>query len=274
MSVIDSQDLPRSGKTNSPFRYPGGKFFARKYIIPEIPRHDVYCEPFAGGASIFFGKPKVKVNILNDLDFDVINTMRIIRDNVEEMIYHLAGVGVDRDTYNHYKLDYKPTDDLTRAVRWYYLNRTSYSGQMKSPGWGYVEGISMPPYKWPPHLRTVSDKLQDVRLTVNDFEIVIDSVPDDTYLFVDPPYYSTSQDSLYTCSFDVEDHIRLSECLKKNKDRVKFLMTYDDCIGVRRLYKWSPYMFNREWTYRVNNTNYTKGERELGQELFIRNYPI
>ena len=39
---------------NSPFRYAGGKFYARKLILELLPQHDDYIEPFAGGASIFF----------------------------------------------------------------------------------------------------------------------------------------------------------------------------------------------------------------------------
>ena len=42
--------------TNSPFRYPGGKFYARKLILEHIPKHDSYVEPMCGGASIFFAK--------------------------------------------------------------------------------------------------------------------------------------------------------------------------------------------------------------------------
>ena len=41
---------------NSPFRYAGGKFYARKLIAEHLTDSDVYCEPFAGGGSIFFYK--------------------------------------------------------------------------------------------------------------------------------------------------------------------------------------------------------------------------
>ncbi len=41
---------PRSRKSNSPFRYPGGKFYARRLVLDVIPPHESYCEPFAGEA--------------------------------------------------------------------------------------------------------------------------------------------------------------------------------------------------------------------------------
>jgi len=46
---------------NSPFRYAGGKFYARKLILEHIPLHEHYCEPFAGGGSIFLPSPKSRI---------------------------------------------------------------------------------------------------------------------------------------------------------------------------------------------------------------------
>ena len=62
---------------NSPFRYPGGKFYARNLILNHIPSHSYYAEPFAGGGSIFFVKDKVNINWLNDIDELLINTLLI-----------------------------------------------------------------------------------------------------------------------------------------------------------------------------------------------------
>ena len=61
---------------NSPFRYAGGKFYARKLIFEHIPPHQLYCEPLVGGGSVFFAKPKAPANILNDLDEELMNEIR------------------------------------------------------------------------------------------------------------------------------------------------------------------------------------------------------
>ena len=82
---------------NSPFRYPGGKFYARKLILESIPKHEKYCEVFAGGASIFFAKSSVSQNVLNDLDFELVNCYRIIKDNVEDLIYLLNGIPATKE---------------------------------------------------------------------------------------------------------------------------------------------------------------------------------
>lgn len=278
--------LPRSNRSNSPFRYPGGKFYARRLILDEIPPHNAYCEPFAGGASVFFAKQSVSWNLLNDLDVDVINTLRVIRDQVENLIGLLDGIPVTKETHAYYKNEYQPRDDLTRAFRWYYLNRTSYSGIMRPENcyWGYGHKYSMRPENWPPHLRTVSDKLQGVKLSSIDFEFVIDRLPDGCFVFVDPPYYGADQQKFYNCIFSIDDHKRLAKCLEHNANRLMFLLTYDDHNTVRSMYRWVETITNRQWNYTINRTDDQRngfklkdgfrGVRNKGQELFIRNYHV
>src|SRR3989339_798067 len=69
-------------KVKTPFRYPGGKFYAIKYLLPYIAQipHDEYREPFVGGGSVFFGKPKVKNNWINDIDAELMNIYKIFQD--------------------------------------------------------------------------------------------------------------------------------------------------------------------------------------------------
>ena len=111
---------------NSPFRYAGGKFYARKLIAEHLIDTDVYCEPFAGGASVFFYKTKSRINILNDLDEDIMLVYEIIRDRVDEMIELLSTFKEpSKEAHYYYKNEYKSTNELEQAVRWYYLNRIS-----------------------------------------------------------------------------------------------------------------------------------------------------
>lgn len=278
--------LPRSNRSNSPFRYPGGKFYARKLILDEIPLHTHYCEPFAGGASVFFAKDSAEFSSLNDLDTDVINTLRQIRDRVEDLISLLTGVDATKANHAYYKNEYEPTNGLERAFRWFYLNRTSYSGIMRPENcyWGYGRKYSMRPENWPPHLRTVSDKLQGVELISFDFEEVIDALPNGAFAFVDPPYYDADQQKFYNCVFGKADHERLVECLRRNAGRIMFLLTYDDHPEVWSMYEWVESVDNKQWNYTINRTDDQRnghklkdgfrGVRSKGRELFIRNYYV
>ena len=277
---------PRSNKSNSPFRYPGGKFYARRLILDLIPGHSCYCEPFSGGASIFFAKEKARISILNDRDENVINTMIQIRDHVEDLIDLLTGLAATKELHAFYKNEYVPGSDLERAFRWYYLNRTSYSGIMRKENcyWGFGEKYSMRPENWLPHLRTTSDKLQGVELLSEDFENIIAGLPDGCFLFVDPPYYDADQQKFYNCTFTPEDHERLAVCLRDNRKRLPFLLTYDDSSEVRNMYDWAGRIDERQWNYTINRTddqrngvkkaNGFRSSRYKGREIFIRNYDV
>ncbi|GAI04567.1 unnamed protein product, partial [marine sediment metagenome] len=140
---------------NSPLRYAGGKFYARKLIIKLIPHHSNYIEPLAGGASLFFAKDKVQKNWLNDIDPELINCLMTIRDYPKELINKLKGEKATKERHSYYKNEFKPTNDLEKAVRWFYLNRTSYSGimNMQNCFWGYGDKYSMRPENWPLNIR-------------------------------------------------------------------------------------------------------------------------
>lgn len=275
----------RSNKPNSPFRYAGGKFYARSIILKELKSSEAYCEPFAGGASIFFAqKTPMKFNWLNDFDEELVNTYLQIRDNIDELAICLDGIEASKELHYFYKNVYEPSSDVERAFRWYYLNRTSYSGIMKRENcyWGYGEKYSMQPKNWVPHLRTVSDRLQNVKITNLDFEDVIDNCPDGAMLFVDPPYYNADQKKFYPCNFEIEDHVRLMECLQRNNDRLWFLLTYDNSPEVRELYSWCKRADEQSWNYTISRTDDQKtgrkladghkSERTKGKEIFLKNY--
>ena len=267
---------------NSPFRYAGGKFYARKLIMQHIPQHTHYCEPFAGGASIFFAKPKVPYSHLNDLDHDLMRVYRTLRDRPEDLIAFLAGIPATKELHSYYKNEFRPTNYLEKAGRWYYLNRTSYSGIMKMQNcyWGYGAKFSMRPENWPSSIRRASKKLQQVKLTHWSFQKLLEEVPDGTFLFVDPPYFDADQDKFYTCSFSRDDHYCLESLLRRHAHRLLFLLTYDDSPEIREMYSWAKGIHNKEWNYCINRTDdqkngtTRKGARYKGRELFILNYDL
>ena len=265
---------------NSPFRYAGGKFYARKLILQYIVPHTYYIEPFAGGGSIFFAKPKAVHSHLNDIDPELINCYCQIRDNVEPLTALLHNQEASKEQHRYFKHTYIPTNDLERAFRWYYLNRTSYSGIMNFTNcyWGYGDKYSMQPKNWPTHLRRCSAKLQETDLTCLDFEEVIERAPDGAFLFVDPPYFNADQDKFYTYCFSREDHLRLAAILRHHTSRLTFMLTYDNSPEVREIYDWASCILEKEWNYTISRTDdqtgktNVKGRRSTGKEIFIFNY--
>ena len=290
-----------SHSINSPFRYAGGKFYARKLILAHMSMHTIYIEPFAGGGSIFFAKPKVELNQLNDIDEELINVYLIIRDNPQELIDFLKKqpgqknripdkysrevsygkpIPAIKELHGFFKNEYKPKNNLEKAGRWFYLNRTSYSGIMNSQNmyWGYGDKFSMQPKNWARNIIRTNRKLQGVKITNLDFEDVIDNAPDGALLFTDPPYFNADQDKFYQYYFSKEDHYRLAKCLRRNSDRLKLFLTYDNTDEIKELYSWATEIHNKEWNYCIQRTDDQKngtdkkGERYKGKELFILNY--
>lgn len=61
----------------TPISYYGGKQAMLKKILPLIPDHVVYVEPFFGGGAVFFAKDKSEVEIINDYNSNVANFYRV-----------------------------------------------------------------------------------------------------------------------------------------------------------------------------------------------------
>lgn len=272
---------------NSPFRWAGGKFYARKIIQSYIPKHNYYIEPFLGGGSIFFHKNKTE-SWLNDSDKNLMNCYINIKDNVNKLINYLDGEVATKDRHFFFKNKFKPKNSLERAARYYYLNRTSYSGIMKEENcyWGYGEKYSMRPENWGKQLIKNYKKLQGTKLTSVSYENIFNSLPTkkEIFIFLDPPYYNADQNKFYTQSFTLEDHYKLSQILKKLPKKIKFLLTYDNSIEVRKLYSWANQVNEHEWNYVIARTDDQKknmklkdgysSRREKGKEIFIYNYNL
>lgn len=263
-----SQDFSRS-----PFRYPGGKFYALKQIIPFLDAfpHDEYREPFVGGGSVFFAKKKTQNSWINDLDIDLITTYKVIQNAElsQRLIGRVKNEIATKERHSEIKcISAKSDEDV--AFKTYYLNRTSYSGIINKPAWGYAVGASSPPENWPRFITDASRKLDGVKITCDDFTNVINEKckGKSTLLYLDPPYFLADQKRAYTKSFVLEDHIRLEECLSKTNHG--FLLSYDDCQQVRDLYKWAN-IYEKSWFY---NTANSSGPRKIGRELFITNYNV
>lgn len=203
-----------------------------------------------------------------------------IPSNFTNGVHYGEPLPATKELHGFFKNTFNPQNDLERAGRWFYLNRTSYSGIMNTQNmyWGYGDKFSMQPKNWPQNILRTSQKLQGVEITNMDFENVIDNAPDGALLFIDPPYFNADQDKFYQHHFYKEDHFRLAECLQRNNERLKLFITYDNIPEIKEIYFWMTEMHDKEWNYCIQRTDdqkngtKVKGERYKGKELFILNY--
>ena len=221
----------------SPFRYPGGKSKAIKFIKPywEQIQHTEYREPFVGGGSVFISKSKVKINWINDIDEDLIAFYKTISDDEQReiLISELLSLDISKEVYE--ELYYSsPKDDYEKAKRFYVINRCSFSGILR---WNsYIGKVRYNILSAQNNIRNVGQKLSDYIITAYDFEKVLKqkSSEENVFIYLDPPYAESRQIVAYNYPFGHEDHIRLSKILKKTEH--SFLLTYDDCQFIRELY--------------------------------------
>ena len=111
----------------SPLNWQGGKSRLSDKIIPLIPDHVCYCEPFCGAAWILFGKEPSKAEVINDRDMDLVTFWRVIQNHLEEFLrFYKYGV-VSREIFHLFNKAVPETlTDIQRAVRFYYLQRLSF----------------------------------------------------------------------------------------------------------------------------------------------------
>lgn len=96
-------------------KYPGAKNRIAPWICDYIPEHQVYLEPFFGSGAVFFNKIPARIETLNDLDGNVVNYFRIIREQPEELAAQLKLTPYSRDEYC-LACEYDPMDsDIERA---------------------------------------------------------------------------------------------------------------------------------------------------------------
>src|SRR5579862_6724510 len=110
-----------------PLAYIGGKNRLAARIISILPEHVAYVEPFAGGAQVLFHKAPSEVEVLNDLDFDIVNFFRVCQWHYEELIRYLRYCLIGRKWFD-LLADTRPENltDVQRAGRFFYLQKNAF----------------------------------------------------------------------------------------------------------------------------------------------------
>ena len=124
-------------KSNPVVPWIGGKRRLVKHIIPLFPEHSCYVEPFCGAAALFFLKKPVKSEILNDVNGELINLYRVVKNHFEEFIRQFKWVLTSREIFKLQQIT--PTETLTdiqRAARFFYLQKLAFGGKVDSQTFG------------------------------------------------------------------------------------------------------------------------------------------
>ena len=261
--------------------YFGGKSYLAPWIIAHFPEnyeHLTYCEIFGGGGWVLFKKSPSELEIYNDLNSDLVNLFKVIRDQFEAFHYRAEWTLHSRAMFEEAKEKLAHTEllsEIERALHYAVIRTQSFSGTGST--WAY---IASPPHlysgKWLPFLKKlelINARLKRVQIECLDFEKVIRKYDSkNTLFYLDPPYmereyyYRTKE-----VDFKKEDHVRLSNLLKHIKG--KFVLSYYEHPWVRKTY--NKFHIIRKvmpkFSARITQKTYLKN-KPTGTELLIMNY--
>jgi DNA adenine methylase len=181
----------------TPITYYGGKQMMVKHILPILPEHSLYCEPFAGGAAIFFAKYPSEVEVINDTNRELINFYRTVQSDFSSLEKEIAITLHSRDLHRKASVIYNNSDmfsDLKRAWALWVLSTQGFSGQLDS-SWGYDRSKSGTPKRVDTKKKAftidLAIRLQNVQIECADALYIIRSRDgDNAFFYVDPPYFN------------------------------------------------------------------------------------
>ena len=96
--------------------YPGAKWGLAGQIVSLMPRHRSYLEPFFGSGAVLFNKPPSAIETVNDIDGDITNFFRVLREHTDELIRAVSLTPYSREVFDDAH-ENRGTDDFDRAYR-------------------------------------------------------------------------------------------------------------------------------------------------------------
>lgn len=214
-------------------KYPGAKNRLASWICEYIPKHEVYLEPFAGSLAVLFNKERSHIETVNDLDEEVVNFFRVLRDQKKELEQAIYLTPFSRKEYiNAYEQADKSVERARRfAVKCsmgfgcgnLYRNGFKSGQQTHSPN---------PARAWaelPLTLELAAERLKGVQIEcLPAVELIKRYDTEDVFIYADPPYlHGTRKNYLYRHEMKDSDHEELLEVLKKHPGKV-LLSGYDN----------------------------------------------
>ena len=180
-----------------------------------------YAEPFVGGGAVLFdilSKYDLKEVYISDINAELINAYRIIRDDIDELIsiltimqnefvsmdsehrkaYYLAR----RERFNYLKVNGDEGINIEKAALMIFLNKTCFNGLFRVNKKGLFN-VPMGAYKNPmicdeANLRAVSEKLQNVIIVCGDYKESAEFIDEKTFVYFDPPYRPITDTASFT----------------------------------------------------------------------------
>lgn len=224
----------RRSRRKIAFGWYGGKFSHLDWLLPLLPPAHHYCEPFGGSAAVLLNRAPSPVETYNDLDGEVVNFFRVLRDYPDELIRRIALTPFSREELRLACSNSEIDDPIERARRFYVRARQTRTGlaQTATPGrWAYCvatsrAGVAGAISRWfggVESLYYIADRLLSVQIeNLDAFEVIRKYDSPETLFYCDPPYIHSARGDTNAYAYEMSDaeHIKLAELLHSLKGKV------------------------------------------------------
>jgi DNA adenine methylase len=269
--------IKRNKRKKILFGWYGGKFSHLDWLLPLLPQCHHYCEPFGGAAAVLINRTPSPVETYNDIDGDLVNFFRILRDDTENLVKAIALTPFSREEfYLSINDNEEIITDLERARRFFVRARQARTGLAQTATLGRWSnckntsraGMSGVVSRWLgsiDSLPEIAERLLRVQIE-NRPAIEIIKLYDnpDTLFYCDPPYiHATRGDSkAYGFEMDEQEHLELAQVLKSTSG--KAAVSGYRCPLMDELYKgWNRFDANPKKCHSI---------KEIRQESVWMNY--
>ena len=224
-------------------RYPGSKQRIAPWIISHMPKHHSYLEPYAGGIAVLLNKEPSRIETINDLDNDVVNLFRVIREKREELIEQVVYTPYARAEYD---ASFAGGTDVDRAKNFLIRSGMGFGFRLcEKTGFKrdiYAREAAYAVRYWndlPAVIIGVAQRLKMVQVENRPaVELIKSFNHSNVLIYADPPYVlSTRSRKMYQHEMSDQDHIELLEALLLHTGPV-MLSGYDNDIYNEYLAGW------------------------------------
>lgn len=217
------------------FGWYGGKFSHLDWLLPLLPQATHYCEPFGGSAAVLLNREPSQVETYNDLDGEVVNFFRVLRDNPDELIRVIGLTPFSREELRiAVESSIQDITELERARRFFVRARQVRTGlaQTASAGrWAHCKltsraGMAGAVSRWLGSVEGLSEIVQRlVRVQIENepaISVIRRYDSSETFFYCDPPYShdARSDTNAYRYEMSNEEHRTLAQVLHNVKGKV------------------------------------------------------
>lgn len=182
----------------TPITYYGGKQRLVNLILSLIPEHKLYCEPFVGGAAVFFAKEPSEMEVINDLNGEVVNFYRVCHGDFKKLEKLIQSTPHSRQVHRETQDILKNTstqDPVKRAWAFWVQTNMSFSARVFG-GYAYEKKsngtLKRSVNKKIAFNKEVGERLNMVDIENNDaLQVIKSRDTKDSFFYCDPPYFNS-----------------------------------------------------------------------------------